>query len=73
MTALGRYKSEEAGHPSRDNFDQSDSALGMLMTDCENIPKARILAVIYFWFSFVSAQQIELESITVGCCEDILS
>ena len=45
---------EEAGQPSRDNvFYQSDSSLNMLMADPENLPNARVVAVIFGFPSFV--------------------
>ena len=50
---IDTIRSEEAGHPSRDNFYQSNSSLNMLMADPESFPEARVVAVIFGFPSFL--------------------
>ena len=44
---------EEAGQQSRNIFHQSDSSLNTLRADPENLSKARVVAVIFGFPSFV--------------------
>ena len=61
-------RQEEARQQSRNIFHQSDSSLNTLRAD----PKSESSGG-NFWFSVVCVQRIELESIPMFRCEDILS
>ena len=66
------YQTEEAGHPSRDDFLPikffAQHAYGRPRKFSRSESSGS-----NFWFSFVSVQRIELKSIPVVWCEDILS